>query len=259
MYADSFHQIDEKRLVFVASHVVHVLDNHLLYQSQQRRLDLDSDAFNLLGLEHFGLELMDTLHSCSQRIAHALGHLLKREAYRRGKSDLQMEIILPPLKEFVKEIIGTFGTSSTRDNGVSLVGLEYPVARVDDLAGKRVGTYVLEEIARTAELFLKEHSHGLGIGSVVPHSEDKATAITFLPNTNLGLDDAEFLAKVELLESTKDTGGDKKEKMSTLMRLKKEDLQKCDLSVLWSAVRVLEEVLRVTEATAGGIPNVTSA
>ena len=49
MYADSFNPLDEKRLIFIASHVAQVLDNYLLHQARQRGLDL-----RLQGLERHG-------------------------------------------------------------------------------------------------------------------------------------------------------------------------------------------------------------
>lgn len=242
MYADSFHQIDEKRLIFIASHIVQVLDNHLLYQSRQRGLELDFDTLNVIGLEHFGLELLDTLYSCSQRIARGLGYLLEQEAYRRGEDDLQLQSKLTLPKEFVKEISGSPRTDFPQKNGGSLLSIEYPSAQ-------RVGALVLEQIAGVFYR-LKESLHWLR-AEPVRDPEGITTRIAFLPNENLIPNDKEPHAQIVLLESANGNEAGK-EKVELLVWLKGEDLQAHDLRALWSAVKVLEEVLKVTEAAAGG-------
>jgi len=279
MYADSFHQIDEKRLIFIANHIVQVLDNHLLYQARQRELELDFGTLNVLGLEHFGLELLDTLYSCYQRIARALGYLLKLEAYRRGEYNLQLQSKLTLPKELVKEV-GDFSgdeplhevfktpyqrvvffrqifcnrlgirpltaTASAQEDEVLLVSIEHT-------STQRVGTYVLEEIFDR----LEEYLHWLK-AEPVRDSAGRITKITFLPNENLIPNDGESHAKIVLLENANGNEADKMEKMELFVWLKREDLQAHDLRALWSAVKVLEEVLKVTEATAGGVTYATT-
>ncbi|HEX3046857.1 MAG TPA: hypothetical protein VHY08_19035 [Bacillota bacterium] len=76
MYADNFQQIDEKRLVFIASHITQLIDNHLLYQIRQRGLELDYDSLTLFQLENYGIELIDTFFSLIQQIKLGLIYLI---------------------------------------------------------------------------------------------------------------------------------------------------------------------------------------
>jgi hypothetical protein len=311
MYADSFHQIDEKRLIFIASHIVQVLDNHLLYQSRQHGLELDFDTLNVIGLEHFGLELLDTLHSCSQRIAHGLGYLLKHQAYRRGRDELQLQNELKLPRDFVREIGSLSRMDSTQEDAVSLVGIKYssilfsvrsdfvdelnrsevsadlrdefqkrgevltqPLVEVKQsgsywiivnanknyfirnenqklnvyFSAQRVGTYVLKEIVKVCHRL--KCLHWLKFESPVPYLAGRMSKVTFLPNEKLIPNDREPHAKIILLENADGKETDE-ERMEIHIWLKGENLQKHDLQALWSAVKVLEEVLKVTEATAG--------
>ncbi len=104
MYANSFNPLDEKRLVFIASHVTQVLDNYLLHQARQRELDLDYKALDVLALDHFGLELLDALRSYTHRMHVALVYLLEREVRFAALPEVHLQTTIGSINGLVERL-----------------------------------------------------------------------------------------------------------------------------------------------------------
>ena len=238
MHADSFHQIDEKRLAFIGCHIAQLLDNHLLHQSRQRGLEVDYGALDVFALEPLGMELLDTVQSYSQRIGSALCHLLEREVYRSGEDTLQPLSELPPLKELVERISEFLkNKDSEQEEWFShcLVAITYPVVEDGD-----VGTDVLRKIY--------DHASRLGLSI---KCNQKLTQFTFLPSERLIPNGERRLAESMLCLPEADRN--EVNKLELLIGFKGEAIQARDLRALWSVVKVLEDVLKVVEATIGGM------
>jgi hypothetical protein len=109
MFADSFNEIDKKRLTFIASHVAQVIDNHLLQQARQRRIEIDYTAIDTLGLERFTLSLLDLWGADLRRISHVLYYLRDRDAFRLGEENVHVGSNLLSVKHFI-ESMATFQT-----------------------------------------------------------------------------------------------------------------------------------------------------
>ncbi len=257
MYADSFSPLDEKRLVFISSHVTHVLDNYLLHQARQRELDIDYQALDILGLEHFGLELIDTLWSCAQRMESALVYLLKREFYAIGIKDMRLHCTSRPLKELTAAIKSSQdspivdSSQQRRPNDTvshqlilisfdSVSGFGGQVKThvdLDDVIGRvfkhiRDGAYLVCHDLRVAETPFTVNSHGVEFKlGELPDDYDFATIRLSLGSDPKIQDGA---ADIELR-----------------VNLDRHALQDRDVRALWVAVNTMEEVLKATQRSAG--------
>jgi hypothetical protein len=241
MYAGAFSQIDETRLLYIASHIVKVLDNHMLHQALQRGLELDYDALDALGLEHFGLELLEILHSYTQRTASALRHLHQRETYHLGKEAPRLSTHLPRLKELVEAIAKCSNGDSDSDEDE---WLDYHLATIIS-PSRETSECILEEIyERGTRLGLQVESHR--------NSEECLSRITFRPADSRGPSGEQRLAKSVLYLKEEDGDRtDRTRKLTLLICFERAALCDRNLRALWGAVNVLEDTLKVIEATTG--------
>jgi hypothetical protein len=221
-----------------------VLDNNLLYQSRQRGLELDFETLNVIGLENFGLELLDKLRSYCGRIGDCMGYLLKREAYRSGIDDLRLESQLKGPKDVV-HWIGVLSRNTTAEDG------EIPLMTIQFSSEVRVGADVLGEIMNVFYR-LDGQLHWLKVEPPERDPEGRIIGITFLPNANLISKGDEPYAKIVIRETAGRKETDKPGGLE-LVWAKAESSQPHDLRLLWNGVKVLEDVLKTAEATAGGI------
>ena len=253
MYADAFNQIDEKRLIFIASHIVQVLDNNLLYQSMQRELELDFETLNVIGLEQYGLELLDILRAHSSRIMDCLGYLTRREAYRSFSSDknnhemadLRLEPYLVTPKKFIQEIDTHSHEPDQKEYEITLGSIMYP-------SQNRVGKSVIDEILKTYDQRAAE-MRWLRIDPSALCAEN-GDRVAFMPNETFQIKDEEPYARIMIREMLKNQCGTLNEGIELTWSVRKKP-QTNDLRVLWGADKVLEDVLKIVEATAGGNPH----
>jgi hypothetical protein len=243
MYSNSFDRIDETRLVYIASHIVKVLDNHLVYQAQQRGLELDYDALDVLGLEHFGLGLLDTLHSCAQRIASTVRYLHERETFHTGDSIPRLQTRFLPLKELIQAIANCSNGKARSEEQ------EWLVCRLATVPSPSL---------EASECILKQiYQRGARLGlemEPIRKADESFSQITFLPTKGIGQNNDELLSHSVLRLKKRD----KRQRQETqgvelLIHFRSMALCDRDPHALWSAVNVLEDTLEVVEATAGGV------
>ncbi len=238
MYTASFAQIDEKRLLFIASHVVKVLDNHMLHQARQRQLELDYDALGLLGMEHFGLELLDSLYAYTHRVTSALCYLLEREMRLSGPGRYRLDVKLFRLRDLVGEI-DQFTKDAKQEEW-----LEHCLATID-LPSLETGEHVLQQIHYyAAPLGIQAR---LALGSAqCPHP------VLFLPCKSFDPDGERPLAEVLLrLNGTSKNMPAAADCLELRVHFEGKALQVRNLGVFWQAVRALKGTLEAIGAIAG--------
>ena len=159
-----------------------------------------------MGLEHFGLELLDSLRACTQRMNAALLYLLEREVQSAALPDIHLRGTVGSINGLVKKLGPGQCThdSHTESSHVSEGMLSYPLAAVfldyHDNSGDRVATRedlnrvvarVLKRILRNAD-FLRLSPQVIGTLGADP------TEVKFRPH-NLVLKNVQDCAMVRLV------------------------------------------------------------
>lgn len=242
MHADSFHRIDEKRLVFIASHITQVLDNHLLNQAGQRRLGLEPDAPDLLGLEPFGLELLSTIRSNFDRLGAALKYLVAREAVRAHGHESGLLVVVATLDEFV----GNLRTCISGDDAGKVW------TRVVEAYGVAGGARLLLDLHRRARLqgldaLMTDSQAGAADEPEGQASGERTVRVEFRAS---GAGDRRGEDCVLVLKCT-EQGGIRGHLILGL-DVSRAAVRRRDYAVLWSTRLALEAVFHVIQAAAEG-------
>jgi hypothetical protein len=235
MYADSFHEIDAERLVFIASHISQVLDNHLLHQARQYELGLDYELLGRLGLDGFGLELLDEMNGLGERIELVLRHILAREGFSQGD-----DAPAPP-----GGAAGLGGLLKSACDGGADPGdswFRYRLLAVTGPASPSA-TQALSEIAHCATLA----DVSMEIEEETDGNRKTIRGIRFQPRAVFCPAGEDRMAEAQLIRPE---AGDRA--IALDVSLKRSALAARDVRAWWGAVKTLEDILKVLEITSGG-------
>jgi len=240
MYSDAFNRNDEERLLFIAAHVAQVLDNHLLHQARQRGLPVDYRTLGVLGLEYFGVQLLDAMQSLVGRIDRALHYLAERENMadsneyvERSSIPQGQDNLSVPLVDKLMRVAESARQSSQQD-----VLLQLQLTVVTGLS-HQIGTRILEQVLFHASPDVSPEfkcDESGAIFEVIFHAW-KLTCPCTHPLAE---------AMLSCIKGNRSTS-DESATLNLLVRLSRDGLAHRDPCWLWSAFRLLEDVLKIVD------------